>query len=89
VSAAPKDLARIHVSGSSARRDGRWVVPEELDVKVTGGGGQELGTWLRKLTAEAAASLLEGIGQSSGAELADLSSRAAQAAVTALGELEG
>jgi hypothetical protein len=38
VSATPKDLARIHVSGSSARRDGRWVVPKELDVKVRGGG---------------------------------------------------
>ena len=38
VSAAPKDLARIHVHGSSARRDGRWVVPKEMDVKVRGGG---------------------------------------------------
>ena len=37
VSAAPKDLARIHVRGSSIRRDGRWVVPKELDVKVRGG----------------------------------------------------
>jgi hypothetical protein len=37
VSAAPKDLARIHVRGSSVRRDGRWVVPRELDVKVRGG----------------------------------------------------
>ena len=37
VSATPKDLARIHVHGSSARRDGRWVVPKELDVKVKGG----------------------------------------------------
>jgi hypothetical protein len=38
VSATPKDLARIHVHGSSVRRDGRWVVPKELDVKVRGGG---------------------------------------------------
>ena len=37
VSATPKDLVRIHVHGSSARRDGRWVVPKELDVKVRGG----------------------------------------------------
>ena len=38
VSATPKDLVRIHVRGSSARRDGGWVVPKELDVKVKGGG---------------------------------------------------
>ena len=38
VSAAPKDLVRIHVHGSGARRDGRWVVPKELDVKEKGGG---------------------------------------------------
>jgi Domain of unknown function (DUF1707) len=38
VSATPKDLVRIHVHGSSARRDGGWVVPKELDVKVRGGG---------------------------------------------------
>src|ERR1700728_975904 len=31
VSGTPKDLIRIHVHGSSARRDGRWVVPKELD----------------------------------------------------------
>jgi hypothetical protein len=37
VSATPKDLVRIHVHGSSARRDGRWVVPKELDIKATGG----------------------------------------------------
>jgi hypothetical protein len=37
VSATPKDLIRIHVHGSSARRDGRWVVPRELDIKVRGG----------------------------------------------------
>ena len=38
VSATPKDLVRIHVHGSSVSRDGRWVVPKELDVKVRGGG---------------------------------------------------
>jgi hypothetical protein len=38
VSATAKELVRIHVHGSSARRDGRWVVPKELDVKVKGGG---------------------------------------------------
>ena len=37
VSATPKDLVRIHVHGSSARRDGRWVVPKELDVRARGG----------------------------------------------------
>ena len=37
-SATPKDLVRIHVQGSSVSRDGRWVVPKELDVKVRGGG---------------------------------------------------
>jgi DUF1707 SHOCT-like domain len=37
MSATPKDLVRIDVSGSSARRDGHWVVPKELDVKVRGG----------------------------------------------------
>jgi Domain of unknown function (DUF1707) len=37
VSATPKDLIRIHVHGSSACRDGRWVVPKELDIKVKGG----------------------------------------------------
>lgn len=36
-SATPRDLVRIHVHGSSARRDGRWVVPKELDVQAIGG----------------------------------------------------
>jgi uncharacterized protein DUF1707 len=36
-SATPKDLVRIHVRGSGASRDGHWVVPKELDVKVIGG----------------------------------------------------
>ena len=38
VSATPKELVRIHIHGSSVVRDGRWVVPKELDVKVKGGG---------------------------------------------------
>jgi hypothetical protein len=37
VSATPKDLARIHVRGSAVRRNGPWVVPKELDVRVRGG----------------------------------------------------
>lgn len=37
VSATPKDLARLHVRGSAVRRDGPWVVPKELDLKVRGG----------------------------------------------------
>ena len=37
VSATAKELVRLHVHGSSARRDGAWVVPKELDVKVKGG----------------------------------------------------
>src|SRR5215469_1761991 len=38
VSVTPKELVRIDVRGSSVRRDGPWVVPKELDVKVRGGG---------------------------------------------------
>jgi hypothetical protein len=37
VSATPKDLARIDVRGSCVRRDGHWVVPKELNVRVKGG----------------------------------------------------
>jgi hypothetical protein len=37
VSAVARDLVRIHVRGSSAGRDGRWVVPRELDVRAVGG----------------------------------------------------
>ncbi|HEV3379371.1 MAG TPA: DUF1707 domain-containing protein [Trebonia sp.] len=36
-SAAPKDLGKIHVGSGSAQRDGRWIVPRELDVKITSG----------------------------------------------------
>src|SRR6202035_5469811 len=38
VNATAKDLVRINVKGSSASRDGGWVVPKELDIKVRGGG---------------------------------------------------
>ncbi len=37
VSATPRDLVRLHVHGSSASRDGGWVVPKEMDIKVKGG----------------------------------------------------
>jgi Domain of unknown function (DUF1707) len=37
VSVTPKELTRIDVHGSSVRRDGGWVVPKELDIKVRGG----------------------------------------------------
>jgi hypothetical protein len=37
VTAAPKERVRIDVRGSSVRRDGRWVVPKELDVTARGG----------------------------------------------------
>ena len=33
----PKDLARIHCHGSSVTRDGRWLVPQRMEVRVTGG----------------------------------------------------
>jgi hypothetical protein len=33
----PKDLARIHCHGSSVTRDGRWLVPQRIEVRVTGG----------------------------------------------------
>ena len=34
---AAKDVIRIDVGSGSTRRDGRWVVPKELDIKVTSG----------------------------------------------------
>jgi len=37
LSATPKELVRIDVRGSCVRRDGRWVVPKELDVTARGG----------------------------------------------------
>jgi Domain of unknown function (DUF1707) len=33
----PKDLARIDCHGSSVKRDGRWLVPRRMEVRVTGG----------------------------------------------------
>jgi Domain of unknown function (DUF1707) len=33
----PKDLARIDCRGSSVKRDGRWLVPLRMEVRVTGG----------------------------------------------------
>jgi hypothetical protein len=33
----PKDLARIDCHDSSVTRDGRWLVPQRMEVRVTGG----------------------------------------------------
>jgi hypothetical protein len=33
----PKDLARIECHSSSVKRDGRWLVPPRMEVRVTGG----------------------------------------------------
>jgi hypothetical protein len=33
----PKDVLRIDRFGSNARRDGRWVLPQRIEVRVTGG----------------------------------------------------
>jgi hypothetical protein len=33
----PKDLLRIHVSSGSGKRDGRWVVPNRMDLRATSG----------------------------------------------------
>ena len=33
----PKDQARIGCHGSSVKRDGRWLVPQRMEVRVTGG----------------------------------------------------
>ena len=35
--AKPKDLVRIETHSGTARRDGPWVVPQAMDVKVTSG----------------------------------------------------
>jgi hypothetical protein len=35
--AEPKDLVRIECGGSSARRDGRWVVPRRMEIRVASG----------------------------------------------------
>jgi len=34
----PKDLARIQCGSGRAKRDGRWVVPQRIEVAVTSGG---------------------------------------------------
>jgi len=36
--AEPKDLVRIDVTSARARRDGRWVVPKRMEVKIGSGG---------------------------------------------------
>jgi hypothetical protein len=33
----PKDVLRIDRFGANARRDGRWVLPQRIEVRVTGG----------------------------------------------------
>lgn len=33
----PKDLIRIDCGGSTARRDGRWVVPKRMEVRISSG----------------------------------------------------
>jgi hypothetical protein len=38
MSATPKDLIRINVHGAGDRRDGPWVVPKAMDIRVKGGG---------------------------------------------------
>ncbi len=35
--AQPKDLVRIDCRSGSSKRDGRWVVPRRMEVRVTGG----------------------------------------------------
>jgi len=35
--AEPKDLVRIECGGSSAKRDGRWVVPRRMEIRVASG----------------------------------------------------
>lgn len=34
----PKDLIRIEVGSGGATRDGRWILPREMDVRVASGG---------------------------------------------------
>jgi Domain of unknown function (DUF1707) len=36
-SLAPKDVVRIDCGSGTARRDGRWVVPQRMEVRVTSG----------------------------------------------------
>ena len=37
VAAEPKDLIRIETTNGSTRRDGRWVVPKRMEIKVGSG----------------------------------------------------
>ena len=37
VAAEPKDLIRIEATSGSTRRDGRWVVPKRMEIKVGSG----------------------------------------------------
>jgi hypothetical protein len=37
VAARPKDLVRIDAGGGTTRRDGRWAVPQRMEVKVRSG----------------------------------------------------
>jgi len=37
VAAEPKDLIRIEATNGSTRRDGRWVVPKRMEIKVGSG----------------------------------------------------
>jgi hypothetical protein len=34
----PKELVRIDCSSGSAKRDGRWIVPQRMEVRVASGG---------------------------------------------------
>jgi hypothetical protein len=56
--ATPKDLVRIDCHSGSARRDGRWLVPRRMEVRVTGGSVTldftEAVTWWPSLQLEAA-----------------------------------
>lgn len=35
--AAPKELARIDIGSGHTRRDGRWIVPQQIEVRVASG----------------------------------------------------
>jgi hypothetical protein len=56
--AQPKQLVRIDCHSGSARRDGRWLVPRRLEVRVTGGSVTldftEAVTWWPSLQLEVA-----------------------------------
>ena len=56
--ATPKELVRIDCHSGSARRDGRWVVPRRMEVRVTNGSVTldftEAVTWWPSLQLEVA-----------------------------------